>query len=84
MENRCSGVVARAKRPGVAIDSTLRQGPVWSEILAAAKSPKADLIVIGTHGRRGLSRALLGSVAERIVRTAPCPVLTVHGPESDR
>jgi nucleotide-binding universal stress UspA family protein len=78
------GIVSRAKRPGVAIDSTLRQGPVWSAILAAAKDRKADLIVIGTHGRRGLSRALLGSVAEKIVRTAPCAVLTVHGPASER
>ena len=38
----------------------------------------ADIIVIGTHGRSGVSRLLLGSVAERVVRTAPCPVLTVH------
>jgi nucleotide-binding universal stress UspA family protein len=78
------GVVSRAKRPGVAVDSTLRQGPAWSEILAAAKDAEADLIVIGTHGRRGLSRALLGSVAEKIVRTAPCPVLTVRGPGDER
>ncbi|MGO9834757.1 MAG: universal stress protein [Polyangiaceae bacterium] len=78
------GVVSRAKRPGIAIDSVLRQGPVWSEILAEARDARADLIVIGTHGRRGLSRALLGSVAEKVVRTAPCPVLTVHGPASER
>jgi nucleotide-binding universal stress UspA family protein len=83
-EAALAGVVSRARRPGVEIDSALRQGPAWSEILAAAKDTKADLIVIGTHGRRGLSRALLGSVAERVVRTAPCPVLTVHGPASER
>jgi nucleotide-binding universal stress UspA family protein len=40
---------------------------------------RADLIVIGTHGRTGVSKVLLGSVAERIVRLAPCPVLTVRG-----
>jgi len=40
----------------------------------------ADLIVIGTHGRRGLARALLGSVAENVVRTARRPILTIHGP----
>ena len=40
---------------------------------------KADLVVMGTHGRRGVARVLLGSVAEKMVRTAPCPVLTVHG-----
>jgi hypothetical protein len=39
------------------------------------------LIVMGTHGRRGVPRALIGSVAERVVRTAPVPVLTVHAPE---
>jgi nucleotide-binding universal stress UspA family protein len=78
------GVVSRARRPGVEIESVLRQGTVWSEILAAAVEVKADLIVIGTHGRRGLSRALLGSVAEKVVRMAPCPVLTVHGPTSER
>jgi nucleotide-binding universal stress UspA family protein len=47
-------------------------------ILQAARAVRADLIVIGTHGRRGLSRVLLGSVAEDVVRRAPCPVLTVR------
>jgi nucleotide-binding universal stress UspA family protein len=75
------GVIQRAGRPGVAIAKMLRQGPAWSEIAAAATETGADLIVIGTHGRRGLAHALLGSVAEKVVRTAPCPVLTVHGPK---
>jgi nucleotide-binding universal stress UspA family protein len=48
------------------------------EILATAEQTKADLIVMGTHGRHGVGRALLGSVAEKVVRAAPCPVLTVH------
>jgi len=79
------GVVARSKgRPGVAVDGDLREGPPWAEIIAAATEGGADLIVIGTHGRRGLSRALLGSVAEKVVRSATCPVLTVHGPPGDR
>ena len=77
-------IVAQARRPGVEIDSVLRRGAAWSEIDEAAKETHADLIVIGTHGRRGLSRALLGSVAEKVVRTAPCPVLTVHVPEDER
>jgi nucleotide-binding universal stress UspA family protein len=47
-------------------------------ILQAARAVRADLIVIGTHGRRGLSRVLLGSVAEDILRRAPCPVLAVR------
>jgi nucleotide-binding universal stress UspA family protein len=75
------GVVERARRPGLNVNGVLRQGPAWSEIAAAATEMRADLIVIGTHGRRGLAHALLGSVAEKVVRTAPCPVLTVHGPK---
>ena len=53
-----------------------------SAILRYAKSNNIDLIVIGTHGRTGLARAALGSVAESVVRVAPCPVLTVHSAES--
>jgi nucleotide-binding universal stress UspA family protein len=48
------------------------------EILRYAKTAKIDLIVMGTHGRTGLARVALGSVAEAVVRAAPCPVLTVH------
>jgi nucleotide-binding universal stress UspA family protein len=48
------------------------------EILAFAKAQQADLLVIGTHGRTGLQHALMGSVAERVVRRASCPVLTVR------
>jgi nucleotide-binding universal stress UspA family protein len=78
------GVASRARRPGVAVECVLRRGAAWSEINAAAKDTAADLIVMGTHGRRGVARALLGSVAEKVVRTASCPVLTVHAATSDR
>jgi nucleotide-binding universal stress UspA family protein len=71
----------RSKPAGVELSFVLRQGAAWSEIQAVAKEIKADLVVIGSHGRRGLSRALLGSVAEKVVRTAPCPVLTVRSSE---
>jgi nucleotide-binding universal stress UspA family protein len=53
-----------------------------NEILGYAKSANIDLIVMGTHGRTGLARAVLGSVAEAVVRAAPCPVLTVHSAQS--
>jgi len=59
--------------------AVLRRGRPWEEVLAAAEELRADLVVIGTHGRRGLSRALLGSVAEKVVRMSPVPVLTVRG-----
>ena len=63
--------------------SMLRGGPAWQEVLAAATQLHANLIVVGTHGRRGLTRALLGSVAEKIVRMADIPVLTAHGTRAD-
>ena len=53
-------------------------GAPFLEILRYAKEKEVDLIVLGTHGRTGLSHVLLGSVAERVVRSAPCPVLTVR------
>ena len=53
-------------------------GPVAPTIVEMASSRDADLIVMGTHGRSGLAHALIGSVAERVVRTADCPVLTVR------
>ena len=56
----------------------LRTGDARDVINQTAKELGADLIVMGTHGRRGVSRALLGSVAETVVRSAPCPVLTVR------
>jgi nucleotide-binding universal stress UspA family protein len=78
------GLASRARRPGVAVECVLRRGVPWSEINAAAKAISADLIIMGTHGRRGLARALIGSVAEKVVRTAPCPVLAVHGEAKQR
>jgi nucleotide-binding universal stress UspA family protein len=59
----------------------LRTGVPHGEIVAAATDERADLIVLGTQGRGGLEHALLGSVAERVVRLAPCPVLTVRAPK---
>lgn len=53
-------------------------GDAAPEIVAAARAMNADLIVMGTHGRHGIARAVLGSVAERVTREAPCPVLTTH------
>lgn len=49
-------------------------------IVAYARDEKIDMIIVGTHGRKGLSHVLLGSVAEKVVRLAPCPVLTVRQP----
>jgi nucleotide-binding universal stress UspA family protein len=62
---------------------TVRQGSPFVEIVAAAREEQADLLVVGTHGRGAIAHMLLGSVAERIVRKAPCPVLTVRQGEHD-
>jgi nucleotide-binding universal stress UspA family protein len=58
-------------------------GLPWREINVAARAFKADLIVISTHGRTGLSHYLLGSTAEQVVRHAACPVLVVRGPKTE-
>jgi nucleotide-binding universal stress UspA family protein len=58
------------------IDTTLLQGDAYKEVRELSAS--YDLIVMGTHGRTGFKHALIGSVAEKLVRTAPCPVLTVR------
>ena len=58
-------------------------GAPFLEVVKVAKEGEFDLIVIGTHGRSGLKQMLIGSVAEKIVRKAPCPVLTVKHPEHE-
>ena len=58
--------------------TVVRKGPPSTEITNAARDLDADLIIISTHGRKGLSRMFLGSTAERVVRSAPCPVLIVR------
>ena len=67
---------------GVHCYTTLRTGMPCLEIVKAAQELRADLIVISTHGRRGLTRVVFGSTTEKVVRHAPCPVLIVR--ESER
>jgi len=68
----------RIHKDGIPILTTTRSGRPAEVIVAYAKAAGADLIVMGTHGRSGLSHLFMGSVAERVIRTAPCPVLTVR------
>ena len=72
-------LAAQATKAGVRVTSLLREGDPVDQIVRAGRSTHADLIVVGTHGRRGLPKFFLGSVAERVVATAPCPVVTVRG-----
>jgi nucleotide-binding universal stress UspA family protein len=74
-----SALQAKARKAGVKAVTLLLDGVAHERIARAAKSKKADLIVIGTHGRTGLAKFFLGSVASRVVAAAPCPVLTVRG-----
>jgi nucleotide-binding universal stress UspA family protein len=62
----------------VAMQGVLRCGDAVDSVVGVARAVHADLIVVGTHARHGLSRAVLGSVAESVVRNAPCAVLAVH------
>jgi nucleotide-binding universal stress UspA family protein len=80
---RLAGSLTEEERKAVnAITTTVLGHPVM-EILRYATDNKVDLIVMGTHGRGPLGHVVLGSVAERVVRKAPCPVLTVRTPERE-
>jgi nucleotide-binding universal stress UspA family protein len=68
---------AEIQDKGINVKKILKVGDVIEEILNVAEAEKVDLIVIGTHGRKGVSRFLLGSTTEKLVRSAKCPVLTV-------
>lgn len=70
------------KERGTGVAATVVGSP-FHEIVRYAAEQDIDLIVIGTHGRGALGHMLLGSVAEKVVRKAPCPVLTVHHPEHE-
>ena len=71
-------VARRLQSAGVAIDTMVRDGTPVRTILDLAEELHPDAIVMGTHGRKGLAHAFMGSVAERVVRAAPCPVITLR------
>ena len=62
---------------GVRMSTRLAEGPAAAAIVRAAKKQRVNLVVMGTHGRTGVRRLLMGSVADRVIRTASCPVLVV-------
>ena len=72
-------LVDRAKQAGARVKGLLLEGVAHERIAQAARSRKADLVVIGTHGRTGFAKLFLGSVASRVLAVSPCPVLTVRG-----
>ncbi len=77
--SKLDDLVASAQAASPGARGILKVGVPWEQILAAAAESRSDLIVMGTHGRRGLEHAVMGSVAERVVQFSPIPVLTVPG-----
>jgi nucleotide-binding universal stress UspA family protein len=85
MAARAQGIVQRAKAAGAKATFLVWEGEAGDAIVAAADSEGADLIVIGSHGRSGVSRFFIGSVSDYVVRHAHCPVMVVRGkPEAVR
>jgi nucleotide-binding universal stress UspA family protein len=80
---RLAGWRDRVQREGVPVHERVVSGPPAEEIHEWAQELGVDLIVMGTRGLRGLKHVMLGSVAERTLRRAPCPVLTVRDPAAD-
>jgi nucleotide-binding universal stress UspA family protein len=78
-EKNLKALVDRARKAGVRVTGMLLEGLPHDAIVKAARSKRADLVVVGTHGRTGLAKFFLGSVATRVLSMAPCPVLTVRG-----
>ena len=72
-------LVTKGKKAGVRVKGVLAEGVPHEQITRAARAKRADLVVVGTHGRTGLAKFFLGSVAARVVSLARCPVLTVRG-----
>ena len=73
----------RAERRGIAVTTRMATGIPSEEVITAARAEDSDLLVVGTRGKTGLAHVLLGSTAERVIRGAPCPVLTVRHPEHE-
>ena len=71
-------LIARARRAGARATGLLLEGVPHEQIARVARARKADVVVVGTHGRTGFSRLFLGSVASRVLAVSPCPVLTVR------
>jgi nucleotide-binding universal stress UspA family protein len=67
-------------RDDLDVEAIVIQGIPFAEIISTAKEREIDMIVIGSHGRTGISHMMLGSVSEKVVRKAPCPVLTIRQP----
>lgn len=80
---RLDQTVGKLAASGLTVQHEVLNGVPFIEIIRYAREAGTDLIVMGTHGRTGLGHLLIGSVAERVVRKSPCPVLTIKHPEHE-
>jgi nucleotide-binding universal stress UspA family protein len=78
-QEQVAKLTARAKKGGIRAIGLTTTGDPAEHIVRAARAKRADLIVLGTHGRTGLNRFFVGSVAQRVIASATCPVVTVRG-----
>lgn len=78
-QRRLAPLLVKAKKARVRASAAVLEGIPFEEIAREARRRRADLIVMGTHGRTGMARLFLGSVAARVLAVARCPVLTVRG-----
>ena len=78
-QQQLAKLTAKAKSAGVRVSGLTMTGDPAEQIVRAARTKRADLLVLGTHARTGLNRFLVGSVAQRVIASAPCPVVTVRG-----
>ncbi len=77
-QQQMQDALARVHRAELQGDSVISQGVPFQVIVDTARDQKVDLIIMGTHGRTGIPHALIGSVAEKVVRLSPCPVMVVR------
>jgi nucleotide-binding universal stress UspA family protein len=80
-EEKLEPLLSAVRQKGISCQPLVGEGAIWDVLLDMIQQNNIDLIVVGTHGRRGLNKVMLGSVAEEVFRMAPCPVLTV-GPKT--
>ncbi len=77
-KNELERIAGEHRKDGLHVTALVATGKPFVEIIRTAKEQNADMIVLGTHGRTGLAHILIGSTAEKVVRKAPCPVLTIR------
>ena len=82
LKKALDGLASQAKAEGVSTETRIEDGRAYASLIQAAREQKADVLVMGTSGRKGFNHMLIGSTAEHVARMAPCPVLTVRVPDS--